>query len=201
MKKEKIPLSKKKIFTTGEAATICKLSLQTIVRLFDSGELEGFKVPGSRHRRIPRESLIKLLKDNGMPLGDLEDGDVTKVLIMAQDQVLIENIKRELQNLSSSFKVAVANSSFEAGMQAESSHPDCVIVDFQIGKVEAIQICQNLRRNTVFANTILIALLPDDGNSISFDRSTVNETFKKPFDAALLADQLRELIGAEKELV
>ena len=48
---------------------------------------------------------------------------------------------------------------------------------------------------------ILIALLPDDGSSTSFDRSSINETFKKPFDAALLAERLRTLIGAKKELV
>jgi hypothetical protein len=40
-----------------------------------------------------------------MPLGDLEDEAMAKVLIVAQDQVLIENLKRELP-LEKSFKVA-----------------------------------------------------------------------------------------------
>ena len=88
--------------------------------------------------------------------------------------------------LERSFKVAVAASGFDAGIQAESFHPDCIIVDFSIGRTEALQICQNLRRNAEFADVILIALLPDDGSSTSFDRSSINETFKKPFDAALL---------------
>jgi DNA-binding response OmpR family regulator len=95
----------------------------------------------------------------------------------------------------------VAASGFDAGIQAESFHPDCIIVDFSIGRTEALQICQNLRRNAEFAEVILIALLPDDGSSTSFDRSSINETFKKPFDSALLAERLRTLIGAKKELV
>ena len=99
-----------------------------------------------------------------MPLGDLEDEAMAKVLIVAQDQVLIENVKRELP-LERSFKVAVAASGFDAGIQAESFHPDCIIVDFSIGRTEALQICQNLRRNSEFAEVILIALLPDDGSS------------------------------------
>jgi excisionase family DNA binding protein len=45
----------KTVFTTGEAAEICKVSQQTIIRCFDSGRLKGFRVPGSRFRRIPRE--------------------------------------------------------------------------------------------------------------------------------------------------
>jgi DNA-binding response OmpR family regulator len=135
-----------------------------------------------------------------MHLGDLEDEAMAKVLIVAQDQVLIENLKRELP-LEKSFKVAVASSGFEAGIQAESFNPDCMIVDFSIGKVEALQICQNLRKNVDFSEIILIALLPDDGNVMSFDRSSINETFKKPFDARLLAERLRTLIGNKKELV
>jgi excisionase family DNA binding protein len=189
-----------KVFTTGQVAKICKVAPRTVSKWFDSGRLKGYRIPGSQDRRIPREYLIKFLKEHGMPLGDLEDEAMAKVLVVAQDQVLIENMKRELPP-EKSFKVAIAASGFEAGIQAESFHPDCIIVDFSIGRVEALQICQNLRKNADFGETILIALLPDDGSPISFDRSSINETFKKPFDAALLAERFRTLISAKKELV
>jgi excisionase family DNA binding protein len=189
-----------KVFTTGQVAKICKVAPRTVSKWFDSGRLKGYRIPGSQDRRIPREYLIRFLKEHGMPLGDLEDEAMAKVLLVGQDQVLIENLKQKLP-LDRSFKVAVAASGFEAGIQAEGFHPDCIIVDFSIGRVEALQICQNLRRNPEYVDTILIALLPDDGSSISFDRSSINETFKKPFDAALLAERIRTLIGARKELV
>src|SRR5687768_227014 len=189
-----------KVFTTGQVAKICKVAPRTVSKWFDSGRLKGYRIPGSQDRRIPREYLIKFLKEHGMPLGDLEDESMAKVLIVAQNQILIENLRRELP-VERQFKVGVAASGFEAGIQAESFHPDCIIVDFSIGRVEALQICQNLRKNVDFSETILIALLPDDGSPLSFDRSTINETFKKPFDAKLLAERLRTLIGSRKELV
>ncbi len=189
-----------KVFTTGQVAKICKVAPRTVSKWFDSGRLKGYRIPGSQDRRIPREYLIKFLKEHGMPLGDLEDDAMAKVLIVAQDQVLLENLKREL-SAEKSFRTSMAASGFEAGIQAESFHPDSIIVDFSIGQVEALQICQNLRRSSDFVDTILIALLPDDGTTASFDRSTINETFKKPFDSALLAERLRTLIGAKKELV
>jgi excisionase family DNA binding protein len=189
-----------KVFTTGQVAKICKVAPRTVSKWFDSGRLKGYRIPGSQDRRIPREYLIKFLKEHGMPLGDLEDEAMAKVLIVAQDQVLIENLKRELP-VERSFRTSTAASGFEAGIQAESFHPDCIIVDFSIGQLEALQICQNLRRNAEFGETILIALLPDDSSTANFDRSSINETFKKPFDAALLAERLRTLIGAKKELV
>jgi len=58
----------KTVFTTGEAAKICKVSQQTIIRCFDSGQLKGFRVPGSRFRRIPRDQLYAFMRDNGIPL-------------------------------------------------------------------------------------------------------------------------------------
>lgn len=189
-----------KVFTTGQVAKICKVHIRTVSKWFDSGKLKGYRIPGSPDRRIPRDYLIKFLKEYGMPLGDLEDESMGKVLIVAQDRVLIENLKREMPP-ENSFKVAVASSGFDAGIQAESFHPDCIIVDFSIGRTEALQICQNVRRNRDFEWMILIALLPDDGSSMSFDRSSINETFKKPFDAFLLAERLRTLIGAKKDLV
>jgi PleD family two-component response regulator len=173
---------------------------RTVSKWFDSGRLKGYRIPGSQDRRIPRDYLIKFLKEHGMPLGDLEDEAMAKVLVVAQDQMLIESLKRELPP-ERSFRLQTATSGFEAGIQSESFHPDCIVVDFSIGRTEALQICQNLRRNPEYADTILIALLPDDGETHSFDRSSINETFKKPFDSALLAERLRTLIGARKELV
>ena len=64
----------KTVFTTGEAAEICKVSQQTIIRCFDSGRLKGFRVPGSRFRRIPRDALIAFMKDNGIPPDALDTG-------------------------------------------------------------------------------------------------------------------------------
>ncbi|MBX7073199.1 MAG: helix-turn-helix domain-containing protein [Pirellulales bacterium] len=189
-----------KVFTTGQVAKICKVAPRTVSKWFDSGRLKGYRIPGSQDRRIPREYLIKFLKEHGMPLGDLEDETMAKILVVAQDQMLIESLKRELPP-EKAFKLSTASSGFEAGIQAESFHPDSIIVDFSIGRTEALQICQNLRRNTEYTETIVIALLPDDGETYSFDRSSINETFKKPFDAALLAERLRTLIGARKELV
>ena len=81
-----------KVFTTGQVAKICKVAPRTVSKWFDSGRLKGYRIPGSQDRRIPREYLIKFLKEHGMPLGDLEDEAMAKVLIVAQDQVLIENL-------------------------------------------------------------------------------------------------------------
>ena len=56
------------VLTTGQVAKICHISQQTVIRSFDGGVLKGFKVPGSRSRRIPIESLRKLMEESNIPL-------------------------------------------------------------------------------------------------------------------------------------
>ncbi len=87
----------KTVFTTGEAAKICKVSQQTIIRCFDNGQLKGFRVPGSRFRRIPREMLYKFMKDNGIPTDALESGK-RKVLLVDDDVELVELMTKVLDN-------------------------------------------------------------------------------------------------------
>src|SRR5947209_14833978 len=54
-----------KVFTTGQVAKICKVAPRTVSKWFDSGQLKGYRIPGSRDRRIPREDLIRFLEENG----------------------------------------------------------------------------------------------------------------------------------------
>lgn len=61
---------KQKFYTTGQAAKICGISQQTIIRCFDSGRLEGFRIPGSKFRKIPYENLLGFMRENNLPLED-----------------------------------------------------------------------------------------------------------------------------------
>lgn len=66
------------IFTTGEVAKICKVSQQTIIRCFDNGRIGGFRVPGSKFRRIPRAELLKFMQDNEIPTTNLAMAEAIK---------------------------------------------------------------------------------------------------------------------------
>ena len=188
----------KTIFTTGQVAKICKVAPRTVSKWFDSGRLRGYRIPGSQDRRIPREHLIRFLKEHGMPLGELEDEAMGKILLVGSDLTTRTSLNEMISN--DDFKIEIAASGFEAGIQAESIHPDCVVVDFVMGRDEALMIAQNLRRNSEFTETVLIGLLSDEDNASGFDRSVFNETFRKPFDAALLAERIRTLVNRRKQL-
>src|SRR6059058_4059621 len=106
-----------KVFTTGQVAKICKVAPRTVSKWFDSGRLKGYRIPGSQDRRIPREQLIKFLKEHGMPLGELEEEGWHKILIIGAEKLFIDRVQ-ELLPEDDDFKYEVANSGFEAGIMA-----------------------------------------------------------------------------------
>jgi hypothetical protein len=61
-----------KHLTTFGCAELCGVSQQTVIRCFDDGLLKGFRVPGSRDRRIPRASLRVFMISNGIPTDALD---------------------------------------------------------------------------------------------------------------------------------
>ena len=188
----------KKVFTTGQVAKICKVAPRTVSKWFDSGRLRGYRIPGSQDRRIPRDNLIRFLKEHGMPLGELEEEGWHKILIIGAEKILIDRV-RELLPEDEEYKYELANSGFEAGIQAESFHPDTIIIDLSMGRSEGLQIAQNLRRNPHYEQSLLVALASEDEAS---PEGLVNygftETFKKPFDVALLTEKVRSIADEKR---
>src|SRR5205823_9206539 len=189
----------KKVFTTGQVAKICKVAPRTMSKGFDSGRLRGYRIPGSQDRRIPREQLIRFLKEHGMPLGELEEEEWHKILVIGAEKIFIDRLQ-ELLPESDDFKYEIANSGFEAGIQAESFHPDTIVIDLSLGRSEAIQIAQNLRRNPQYETTQIIGLASEDEAAPEkLTEYGFSEAFKKPFDIALLGERVRTLAEQKRD--
>jgi two-component system response regulator RpaA len=189
----------KKVFTTGQVAKICQVAPRTVSKWFDTGKLRGYRIPGSQDRRIPREALIRFLKENGMPLGALEEEGLHKILIIGAEKLFIDRLN-ELLPEDEDYKYEIANSGFEAGMQAESFGPDTIIIDLALGRSEALQIAQNLRRKDEGGQTLILALASEDeANPEALVNYGFSEAFKKPFDIALLGERIRTRVEEKRD--
>ena len=189
----------KKVFTTGQVAKICKVAPRTVSKWFDSGRLRGYRIPGSQDRRIPREQLIRFLKEHGMPLGELEEEEWHKVLIIGAERLFIDRLK-ELLPEDDDFKYEIAHSGFEAGTLASSFHPDTIIIDHAMGRSEALQIASTLRRNEAYKETVIFALASEDEPSPEgLNEYGFSEAFKKPFDVTLLGERIRTIVEEKRD--
>jgi two-component system response regulator RpaA len=189
----------KKVFTTGQVAKICKVAPRTVSKWFDSGRLKGYRIPGSQDRRIPREHLRRFLKEHGMPLGELDEEEWYKVLLIATEKLMTDRIK-ELLPEAEDYKYQFAGSGFEAGMLSHNFQPDTIVIDLGLGRSEGIQIVERLRADETHAGTLIVALASEDeAQEDQLPQHGFNAVFKKPFDVALLAEKIRTIADAKRD--
>lgn len=187
----------KTVFTTGEAAKICKVSQQTIIRCFDSGQLKGFRVPGSRFRRIPRDQLFAFMKDNGIPTDALESGR-RKVLIVDDDADLVDLLV-EVFERDGRFDIRTANNGFEAGMAVKEFQPDLVVLDVMLPDINGKEVCQRVRsdRNMPDVKIICISGMVEQDKVQDLRDAGANDFMQKPFTVEALLERCCGMLDME----
>jgi excisionase family DNA binding protein len=184
----------KDLFTTGEAAEVCRVSQQTIIRCFDAGRLEGFRVPGSKFRRIPRQSLVKFMKDNKIPLDAIESGK-RKVLVVDDDAEIVELIVDVLDR-DGRFETETASSGYEAGIATERFRPELILLDYMLPDVNGNIVCQAIRGNPQFENIkiIVVSGVVKRDEIAQLIKSGAEDFIRKPFDVTELTGKITAVL-------
>ena len=172
----------KTVFTTGEAAKICKVSQQTIIRCFDNGQLKGFRVPGSKFRRIPREALYKIMKDNGIPTDALESGK-RKVLLVDDDVELVDLMTKVLEE-DGRFEVRIAGNGFDAGMMVKEYRPDIIVLDVMLPDINGKEVCHRVRADNTLEDVRILCIsgMIEEDKIQELRLSGADDFLHKPFD-------------------
>ena len=189
-------LAAKQVFTTGEAAELCKVSQQTIIRCFDRGRLKGFRVPGSRFRRIPRAELLRFMRENGIP-SDLLGGDRTRVLVVDDDPAIVRLLE-EMLGREDRFEVRTASTGYDAGMTTREFRPHLILLDYMLPDVNGNVVCERLRSDPELAETriIIVSGVVRQGEIDALLAAGADDFIAKPFEAEILLSRIDALVAA-----
>lgn len=190
------PTLSKAIFTTGEVAELCNLSQQTVIRNFDSGRLKGFRVPGSRFRRIPRDSLIQFMKEHGLSLDRIETGK-TRVLVVDDDPAIVEMLV-ELLERDGRFEVQTAATGFDAGLRTREFRPDVIVLDFMLPDINGNAVCKSIRSDESLRDVriIIVSGVVDPADVSKLKEAGADDFLQKPFSIEELVNRITELVSA-----
>ena len=139
-----------------EVAKICNVAPRTVSKWFDSGALTGYRIPGSKDRRIPLNQLIRFMKQHGMPLNGLMTGS-TRILIVDDEQDIIEVLEKILED-EAKYEVEVTKGGFSAGVTAEKFRPHVILMDMHLKDIDAPEVCRQVKKNTDLQLTKVIAM-------------------------------------------
>ena len=201
---DKAELATKKVFTTGEAAAICKVSQQTIIRCFDSGRLVGFRVPGSKFRRIPRDELIRFMRSNNIPTHSLDGAGAgrKRVLVVDDDPNIVE-LFVDILSKHPQYEVKTAGTGYDAGMLTESFRPHLILLDFMLPDINGNVVCSRIRGNPDIRDTkiVFISGAVDADEIKSLSDAGADAFIKKPFKIEDLLTRIADLLGSPVPVV
>lgn len=186
---------KKDVLTTGQVAKICNVAPRTVSKWFDSGQLRGYRIPGSKDRRIPLDQLIRFMRAHGIPLNGL-DGGSTRVLLVDTNEEIRETMSEALSR-DDRFDVKIAECGFDAGIVVEQFRPHVVLIDVMIEDINVKRICTLIRENPELQGTRVVAMTSalTEGEGQALLQQGFDGYLCRPFDIHQLVQCIDETVS------
>ena len=174
-------LKAKDVLTTGEVARICNVAPRTVSKWFDSGALKGYRIPGSKDRRIPLNGLIRFMKQHNIPLNGLRTGN-TRVLIVDAQRDVVDVIEKVLED-EARYEVEIADTAFAAGLLAERFRPHVILLDMHMKDVDARGVLEQIRTSPDLQLTKVVVMSDRlaDAEGAEMTHKGFDAFLRKPF--------------------
>ena len=184
-----------KVFTSGEVASICGVSADTVSRWFDLGQIEGYRLGPGGDRRIPYDNLRKFMLSHGIPLERLEE-DEQRILVVDDDPYYLDVIPSILAKVGS-YKVAVASTGFDAGALVVEHNPHLVILDIHLSDMDGRMVCERVksRIETRTSRVLAISGYIDEEEARALKEYGFDDYLKKPFSMNELSERVTKLFN------
>ena len=164
----------KDVLTTGDVAKICHVAPRTVSKWFDNGQLKGYRIPGSKDRRIPVSELIRFMKMHNMPTSALPVGKIRVLIADSNDKTasaLADVLKSEAD-----YEVKTVRSNFGTGAIVHKFAPHALLVSLLSEDIDAMSICECIHTHEDLRTIKIIALV----NNLSASESEA--LLQKGFD-------------------
>jgi excisionase family DNA binding protein len=183
---------RKDVLTTGQVAEICNVAPRTVTKWFDSGQLKGYRIPGSRDRRIPTGELIRFMKAHDIPTDEVEIGKI-RILVIDSDWQAAEDLATALQN-KGNYEVRTAQSGFDAGLVAQKLAPHVIIINLMAQDVDARQVSKYVHSNEDLSGTKIVAIAANlrESEAHALLEQGFDEVIMKPDDITHVMQVIQE---------
>lgn len=184
----------KEVFTTGEVAKLCNVAPRTVSKWFDSGKLRGYRIPGSKDRRIPLDSLTRFMHEHQIPMESLSSGR-TRVLI-CDDGDGADNLGQLLRDRAG-YEVHIATDPFSAGLEAEAFRPHTLVINLHLQGLDAGSIGSRIRLRPNLQAVSLIGLTDrlTEGQAASLLNHGFEAVLRKPFSCSQVVEAIEQALS------
>ncbi len=172
---------RKPYLTPNEVAEMLMVSPTTIRQWASQGKLNSALTPGG-HRRFLRADVERFSRQNNLTL-PLRDNDVTRILIVDDDEEVGQLLTRLFTYSSSPVETMTATSGFEAGRLVHSFEPHVVLLDLMMPGVDGFEVCRDIKQNPATRAIRVVAMTGyyEDDNVAGILDAGAEVCLSKPF--------------------
>jgi len=185
----------KNVLTTGDVAKICNVAPRTVSKWFDNGQLKGYRIPGSKDRRIPVSELVRFMKAHNIPATMLPVGNI-RVLIVDSDSDAATALADALQN-KADYEVQTVQSNCRTGLVAQKFSPHVLLVNLLAEGIDAAEICRSIRASEDLQTIKILAITNQlsDSEASALLQKGFDGYISEPADSGEVAKKIEEAIA------
>jgi excisionase family DNA binding protein len=191
-------ISPKEVYTTGEVAKICGVTLRTVVNWIQRGDLCSYKLPGKRgDNRVTHENLLIFFEENAFPLPEgFDDAKQEQragvILVVEDDPLMAKSIARALK--TEGFDCLIAHDGFEAGTLFMERQPSLVTLDLNMPGLDGFSVLDLIKSKRAETKVLIISGEGNEALQRALDHGA-DKTLAKPFDNHELIAHVRALLN------
>ncbi len=185
----------KDVLTTGDVARLCSVTIRTVIKWFEQGRLEGYRLPGSRDRRFTRAAVQRFLRESGMPV-ELHGQERPLVLVVDDDEGVRSMMSKYLNKLGL-LDVDVAGSGWEAGLKTAARKPRLLLLDYRLGDTTGDRVVDTIRGMPSLAQPAIVIMSAHltEEQADELMQKGADGWLPKPFDLTVLRDTVYRHVG------
>jgi len=172
--------------TTGEAARLCGVGINTVKRWIQKNELKCVITPGG-HWRIVESEFHRFLAAHNMKLQ--AEAQTHKVLLIEDDEAMISMIEAAIELSASDIQFDSASDGYTGLMKVGNMQPDLLILDIMLPEINGLELIQRIRSANIIQGLRIIVITGASDRRIvkrALEKADVDAVLFKPFEIAEL---------------
>ncbi len=166
--------------TTGKAARMLGVGLNTIKRWIASGDLGAIRTPGG-HWRIPEPALLSFMRERGFSASPHTPNSTPRVLIVDDDPSVCVLLEAILEQADFSCEVKCARNGCTGLVQIGAWRPDVLVLDILMPGIDGVGVLRRLREDHELSGDMAIVVLTS-----AFDRPDIMRAVRQTWPDAVL---------------